>query len=62
MICLPDLPEVENNVKLPLHLGLFGRTLRVIFIKCTAKRALIQDQTLHMEGQLHVILYFREVW
>ena len=30
------------------------------FIKFAAKRALKQDQTLHMEGKLHVILYFRE--
>ena len=30
------------------------------FIKFTVKRALKQDQTLHMEGKLHVILYFRE--
>ena len=30
------------------------------FIKFAAKRALKQDQTLHMEGKLNVILYFRE--
>ena len=30
------------------------------FIKFTVKRALKQDQTLHMEGKLHIILYFRE--
>ena len=29
-------------------------------IKFAAKRALKQDQTLHMEGKLHVILYFWE--
>ena len=29
-------------------------------IKFAAKRALKQDQTLHMERKLHVILYFRE--
>ena len=32
------------------------------FIKFAVKRALKQDQTLHMEGKLHVILYFRAVW
>ena len=31
------------------------------FIKFGVKRASKQDQTLHMEGKLHVILYFREV-
>ena len=33
------------------------------FIKFAVKRALQQDQTvtLHMEGKLHVILYFRAV-
>ena len=30
------------------------------FMKFMVKRALKQDQTLHMEGKLHVILYFRE--
>ena len=30
------------------------------FIKFMVKRASKQDQTLHMEGKLHVILYFRE--
>ena len=30
------------------------------FIKFVVKRASKQDQTLHMEGKLHVILYFRE--
>ena len=30
------------------------------FIKFAVKRALKQDQTLHMEGKLHVILYFRK--
>ena len=30
------------------------------FIKFTVKRASKQDQTLHMEGKFHVILYFRE--
>ena len=30
------------------------------FIKFAVKRALKQDQTLHMEGKLHVILYFME--
>ena len=30
------------------------------FIKFAVKRALKKDQTLHMEGTLHVILYFRE--
>ena len=30
------------------------------FIKFVVKRALKQDQTIHMEGKLHVILYFRE--
>ena len=30
------------------------------FIKFTVKRASKHDQTLHMEGKLHVILYFRE--
>ena len=30
------------------------------FIKFAAKRALKQDQILHMEGKLHTILYFRE--
>ena len=29
------------------------------FIKFVVKRASKQDQTLHMEGKLHVILYFR---
>ena len=29
------------------------------FIKFTAKRASKQDQTLHMEGKLYVMLYFR---
>ena len=32
------------------------------FIKFAVKRALKQDQTLHMEGKLHIILYFREEW
>ena len=31
------------------------------FIKFTVKRASKQDQTLHMEGKLHIILYFRAV-
>ena len=31
------------------------------FIKFAVKRASKQDQTLHMEGKLHVILYFRAV-
>ena len=31
------------------------------FIKFAVKRASKQDQSLHMEGKLHVILYFREV-
>ena len=31
-------------------------------IKFVIKRALKQDQTLHMEGKLHVILYIREEW
>ena len=30
------------------------------FIKFVVKRASNQDQTLHMEGKLHVILYFME--
>ena len=30
------------------------------FIKFAVKRASKQDQTLHMEGKLHVILYFME--
>ena len=30
------------------------------FIKFAVKRALKQEQTLHMEGKLHIILYFRE--
>ena len=30
------------------------------FIKFVVKRASKQDQTLHMEVKLHVILYFRE--
>ena len=30
------------------------------FIKFMVKRALKQDQTLYMEGKLHIILYFRE--
>ena len=30
------------------------------FIKFVVKRALKQDQTLYMEGKLHIILYFRE--
>ena len=30
------------------------------FIKLAVKRASKQDQKLHMEGKLHVILYFRE--
>ena len=30
------------------------------FIKFMVKRASKQDQTLHMEVKLHVILYFRE--
>ena len=30
------------------------------FFKFAVKRASKQDQTLHMEGKLHVILYFRE--
>jgi len=30
------------------------------FFKFAVKRAAKQDQTLHMEGKLHVILYFRE--
>ena len=29
------------------------------FIKFAAKRASKQDQTLHMEGKLYVMLYFR---
>ena len=32
------------------------------FIKFAVKRALKQDQTLHMEGKLHNILYFKEEW
>ena len=32
------------------------------FIKSAVKRASNQDQTLHMEGKLHIILYFREEW
>ena len=32
------------------------------FIKYVVKRASKQDQTLHMERKLHVILYFRAVW
>ena len=32
------------------------------FIKFAVKRASKQDQTLHMEGKLYVILYFRAVW
>ena len=32
------------------------------FIKFVVKRASKQDQTLHMEGKLRVILYFREEW
>ena len=32
------------------------------FIKFVVKRASKQDQTLHMEVKLHVILYFREEW
>ena len=31
-------------------------------IKFAVKRALKQDQTLHMEGKLHIILYLREEW
>ena len=31
-------------------------------IKFTVKRASKQHQTLHMEGKLHVILYFMEEW
>ena len=31
------------------------------FIKFAVKRASKQDETLHMEGKLHVILYFRAV-
>ena len=30
------------------------------FIKFAAKRALKQDQILHMEVKFHIILYFRE--
>ena len=30
------------------------------FIKFSEKRASKQDQTLHMEGKLHIMLYFRE--
>ena len=29
-------------------------------IKFAVKRALKQDQTLHMEGKFYIILYFRE--
>ena len=32
------------------------------FIKFAVKRASKQDQTLQMEGKLHVILYFRAVY
>ena len=32
------------------------------FIKFVVKRASKQDQTLHMEGKLHIILYFRVMW
>ena len=32
------------------------------FIKFTVKRASKQDQTLYMEGKLHIILYFRKEW
>ena len=32
------------------------------FTKFMVKRASKQDQTLHMEGKLHIILYFREEW
>ena len=31
-------------------------------LKLAVKRASKQDQTLHMEVKLHVILYFREEW
>ena len=31
-----------------------------VFFEFAVKSALKQDQTLHMEGKLHVILYFRE--
>ena len=32
------------------------------FIKFGVKSASKQDETLHMDGKLHVILYFREEW
>ena len=32
------------------------------FFEFIVKRASKQDQTLHMEGKLHAILYFREEW
>ena len=33
----------------------------MVFIEFVVKIASKQDQTLHMEGKLHVILYFRAV-
>ena len=42
--------------------GAFWEDPESRFIKFVVKRALKQDQTLYMEGKLHVILYFREEW
>ena len=44
-------------------MGVLGKTLdhEVGFIKFAVKIASKQDQTLHMEGKLHIILYFRVV-
>ena len=44
------------------HLRLFGEDPEGGFIKFMVKRASKQDQALHMERKLHIILYFREEW
>jgi len=41
--------------------GAFWEDLEEGFIKFAVKRASKQDQIVHMEGTLHVILYFRVV-
>ena len=56
--------QVEIGLKSQAGLVLFTVDLTAwwggAFIKFAVKRALKQDQTLHMEGKLQVILYFRE--
>ena len=58
-----EFQSVSRIVKIVLVRSAFGAIWEDPeggFIKFTVKRASKQDRTLHMEGKLHAILYFRE--